>query len=163
MEIKVKDLKGKGIPVEFGPISDCKKFRIDLLYEAQQRLSIGTADLNDFKLNIGDRLGENPYPVTDRATMPPDYLCEGSVWLNFYNPDGRFANIALVPHLHKSDAHHNFWLYWTDFDGTKGSEDRIPGHQIPVDELVAVSISCGLQNLRGIIKVKNDTSKEKKE
>lgn len=87
MEIKVRDLKGKGVPIEFGPVSDCKKFRINLLDEAQRRLSIGTCDINDFELIIGDRLGENPYPVTDRATMPPDYLCEGSVWLSLYSPN----------------------------------------------------------------------------
>lgn len=77
MKIKVKDLRGNGVPVTFGPVSDPDRFRIDLLTEAQKRLTLGTFDLNDFRLVVGDRLGENPYPVTDRATMPPNYQCAG--------------------------------------------------------------------------------------
>ena len=163
MEIKVKNLKGNGIPVTFGPISTPEKFKIDLLSEAYKRLEIGTMDFNEFSLVIGDRLGENPYPVTDRATMPPNYLCEGSVWVNLYSPDGRYGNIALVPHLHRSDAHHNFWLYWTDFDGSKDSDNQISGHQIPINEPVVVSIRCGAENRKGTISVKSFIPKREEE
>jgi hypothetical protein len=153
-EIRVKDVGGNGVPVSFGPVSCPGKFRIDLLAEARERLSSGTFDFNEFQLVIGDRLGENSYPVTDRATMPPNYLCEGSVWLALFRPDGRDAVMGLVPHLHKSDSHHNFWLYWQDFDGSKGACKRVPGHQIPVDEPVVVSISCGEETRNGTVIVK---------
>lgn len=154
MEIRVRDLRRSGVPVVFGPISDANRFRIDLLEEAQKRLTLGTFDLNEFRLVIGDRLGENPYPVTDRATMPPSYQCEGSVWLTLYRPDGKGGGMGLVPFLHTDDSHHNFWLYWSDFDGSKGASKYIPGHQIPIDEPVAVRITCGQDIRNGTIVIR---------
>lgn len=156
MKLKVKDLKGRGILVVFGPASNPERFKIDLLEEARQRLSFGTIDLNELELEIGDRLGEKPYPITDRTTMPPTYLCEGSVWVNFYTPDGKYANISLVPHMDKTETppHHNFWLYLTDFDGRKGSDKRISGHRIPIDEPIIISISCGEETRKGTITLK---------
>lgn len=154
METRVRDLFGSGVPVTFGPISEVNRFRIDLLDEAQRRLTFGTFDLNDFRLTIGDRLGENPYRVTDRATMPPNYQCEGSVWLTVYRPDGEEAGIGIVPFLHTDDSHHNFWLYWRDFDGLKGATKCIPGHQIPIDEPVIVKIACGQDVRSGTIIVR---------
>lgn len=154
METKVRDLRGKAVPVTFGPIADPDKFHIDLLAEAQKRLTLGTFDFNDFIPVIGDRLGENPYPVTDRATMPSNYQCEGSVWLALYRPDGKDAGIGLVPFLHASDSHHNFWLYWSDFDGSKDATKYIPGHQIPIGEPVVVRIALGQDIRSGIIVVR---------
>ena len=111
-------------------------------------------------LEIGDRLTDRPYSDTGRATVPPDYLCEGSVWLNFYDTKGgSYANISLVPHLdetrHRNDLHphHNFYLYWTDFDGTPGVEKDIPGHIIPVNEPIIISVSCGQETRKGTIRV----------
>jgi len=143
METKARDLRGSGVPVTFGPISEVDRFRIDLLDEAYRRLTFGTFDPNDFRLVIVDRLGENPYRVTDRTIMPPNYQCEGSVWLTVYRPDGKEAGIGLVPFLHTDDSHHNFWLYWRDFDGSIDATRYIPGHQIPVDKPVVVKIACG--------------------
>jgi hypothetical protein len=154
MEIRVRDLRRNGVPVTFGPVSDPNRYRIDLLDEARKRLALGTFDLDDFRVVIGDRLGENPYPVTDRATMPPSYQCEGSVWLTLYRPDGKDANIGLVPFLHKDDSHHNFWLYWSDFDGSKNASKYIPGHQIPICEPVLVEITCGGDIRNGTIVVR---------
>lgn len=153
--MKVKDLKGSGVPVVFGPASNQERFKIDLLEEARRRLSFGSTDLDEFELKIGDRLGGEPYSATDRATMPPAYLCEGSVWVNFYTPDGRYANISVVPHMHKTGPpHHNFWLYWTNLDGSKDSDNRIAGHSIPVDEPIFISISCGDETRKGMIDLK---------
>jgi hypothetical protein len=154
METRARDLRGNGVPVTFGPVSDASRFRIDLLEEAQRRLAFGTFNLDDFRLVIGDRLGENPYAVTDRATMPPSYQCEGSVWLTLYRPDGKDAGIGLVPFLHTDDSHHNFWLYWRDFDGSKDASKCIPGHQIPIDEAVVVKITCGPDIRSGTIVVR---------
>ena len=159
MRIKVKDLKGSGVPIRFGPISDPEKIEIDLLEVARQRFSINTIDFNELELEIGDRLGEKPYPDTGRAIMPPTYLCEGSVWLNFYNPDGRYANVSLVPHIdetghrHSIPPHHNFYLYWTNFDGSTGSDKDIRGHMIPKDEPIVISIMCGKEVRKGTIDV----------
>jgi hypothetical protein len=155
MKIKVKDLRGNGVPVTFGPVSDPDRFRIDLLTEAQKRLTLGTFDLNDFRLVVGDRLGENPYPVTDRATMPPNYQCEGSVWLSLYRPDGKDAGMGLVPFLHTNDSHHNFWLYWRDFDGSMGASRYVPGHQIPINDPVVIKIMCSQDIRTGTITVRH--------
>lgn len=155
MEARIRDLQGNGIPVIFGPVSDPDRFRIDLLDEARKRLTLSTFDLNDFQVVIGDRLGENPYPVTDRATMPPNYQCEGSVWVTFYRPDGKDASIGLVPFLHTDDSHHNFWLYFSDFDGSKDASRCIPGHQIPIDEPIAITIICGRDIRSGTIVVRS--------
>lgn len=154
METKVRDLRGSGVPVTFGPLSDPNRFSIDLLNEAQRRLTLGTFDLNEFRIVIGDRLGENPYPVTDRATMPPSYQCEGSIWLTLCRPDRKEASIGLVPFLHTDDSHHNFWLYWSDFDGRKNASKYIPGHQIPIDEPVLVKVTCGRDTRNGTIVVR---------
>jgi hypothetical protein len=158
-QIKVKDLKGTGVPVRFGPLSDPEKYKIDLLEEARQRFSVSAIDFDELELEIGDRLEDKPYSDTGRARMPPSYLCEGSVWLNCYTPDGKYANIALVPFLDKTEhrhgefPHHNFYIYWTDLMGQEGSERRISGHKIPVDQPVVVSISCDTETRKGTIKV----------
>lgn len=159
MRIKVRNVKKSGVPVRFGPKSEPIKFKVDLLEEARKRLSIGFKEFDDLELEIGDRLDEKPYPKTDRATMPPTYLCGGSVWVNFYSPDGSCANVSLVPHLHKTvPPHHNFWLYWTDFDGSKYSEDHIPGHFIDTDEPVVVKIICGAEIRKGTLGIKSRKS-----
>ena len=160
MRIKVKDLKGKGVPVRFGPISDPEKFEIDLLEVARQRFSLKLKDINELELEIGDRLEERPYPNTGRSIMPLNYLCEGSVWVNFCSLDGRYANVSLVPHMdetghrHSISPHHNFWLYWTNFDGSIGSDKHIPGHMISKDEPIAISIICSKEVRKGTIDVK---------
>jgi hypothetical protein len=87
--------------------------------------------------------------------MPPTYLCEGSVWVNFHTPDGGYANISLVPHMHETNLpHHNFWLYWTNFDGSKGADNQIPGHYIPADEPTSISINCGQETRKGTINLR---------
>jgi len=150
--MEIKELKRGSIPVRFGPVSNPEKYEIDLLEVAFRVLSIEDYDKVD--LEIGDRLGESPYSDTDRASMPPTYLCEGSVWVNFYSRDGRYANVSLVPHLHGAvPPHHNFWLYWTDFNGSKDSDDRIPGHRIPTSEPIAVSINWGKETRKGTISI----------
>ena len=162
MEMKVKALKGEGVPVIFGPKSNPEIFKIDFLVEARRRLSVGTMDFDECELEIGDRLGGKPYATTDRArAMPQTYLCEGSVWLNFISPDGRRANISLVPHLDRTGhgraslpIHHNFDLYWTDFDGSPGFERGIPGHFILVNEPIVIRMSCGEETRKGTITVK---------
>jgi hypothetical protein len=154
VKITVRDLQGKGVPVTFGPVDQPNKFEIDLLVEAQRRLTLGTFKLDDFQLVIGDRLGESPYPVTDRTTMPPNYQCEGSVWLSLYRPDGRDAGIGVVPFLHKSDTHHNFWLYWRDFDGSKDATKYISGHQIPIDDPVVIKITLAQDVRTGTIAIR---------
>ena len=159
MRMKVKDLKRTGVLVRFGPISDPEKFEIDLLEEAHKRFPLKLQNINELELEIGDRLGESLYPNTGRALMPPRYLCEGSVYVNFYSL-GRYANVCLVPlmdetgHGHSIPPHHNFWLYWTDFDGEIGSDKNILGHVISKDEPVAISISCGKEVRKGTIGVK---------
>ena len=156
----MKNLKGSGVPVRFGPLSDPERFEIDLLEEAYQRFGVNTTDFNELELEIGDRLGEKPYSDTGRAPMPPTYLCEGSVWLNFYSPDGRCANISFVPHWDETQhipgihPHHNFWLYWTDFNGSIGSTSHIPGHVIHKDEPIEISLICGEQIRKGTLDVK---------
>jgi hypothetical protein len=156
MEIKVKDLKEKAILVKFGPISNSEKFKIDLLEVARRKLSIDREDFNELELKIGDRLGESPYRKTDRTTMPLTYLCEGSVWVNFCSPDNRWANVSLVPFLHGAlSPHHNFWLYWTDFDGSKDCDKHIAGHFISKDEPIAISITCGEEIRKGTIDVRS--------
>jgi len=163
MRIKVKDLKGSGIPVRFGPISQPEKYEIDLLDVAHLKLSLETIDdLDEVELEIGDRMGEIPYADTGRAkkTMPLTYLCEGSVWLNFIAPEGEYANISLVPHMdttgHRAGMHphHNFYIYWTDFDGCSGCDKNIPGHTIPKGEPVAISIICGKDVRKGTIDIR---------
>lgn len=160
MKMNVKDLKGSGVQVIFGPICNPEKFEIDLLEVAHQRFAVNTIDFNELELEIGDRLGERPYPHTGRAIMPRTYLCEGSVWLNFYDPEGRCANVSLVPHfdetghIHSIHPHHNFWLYWTDFDGRIGFDNRIPGHMIQKDETIVISIMCGKEVRKGTIAVR---------
>jgi len=163
MRIKVKDLKGSGVPVRFGPISHPEKYEIDLLDVARGKLSLEMInDFNEVELEIGDRLGGIPYADTGRAKkpMPPTYLCEGSVWLNFYAPEGECANISLVPHMdttgHKADMHphHNFYTCWTDFDGYLGCDKNIPGHSIPKGEPVAISIICGEDVRKGTIDIR---------
>ena len=160
MPTKVKDLKGSGVLVRFGPESDPEKFKIDLLEVARRSLSLKA--INDFdELEIGDRLGDKPYSDTGRARggMPPHYLCEGSVWVNFYCLDGRSANVSLVPHMHETGyrrgepPHHNFWLYWTNFDGSIGSDMDIPGHTISKDEPIVISITCDKEVREGTINV----------
>ena len=162
MKIKIKKLRGPSVPVIFGPMTDPERYKIDLLKEAFKRSLIHTVDFNKLELEIGHRLGEKPYADTGFAKkgMPLTYLCEGSVWLNFHQPDGSFANISLVPHFHDTrykdnePPHHNFWLYWTNFDGSRGSDYHIPGHRIPVIEPVVISIMCGKEIHKGIINIK---------
>ena len=162
MRRKVKDLKGSGVSVRFGPLSDPKKFEIDLLEEARRRLSLNTIDdFDELELEIGDRLGERPYTDTGRAKMMPlQYPCEGSVWLNFVSLDGRCANISVVPfmdetgHGHSLPPHHNFYLYWTNFDGSIDSDKRISGHRISIGEPIVISIICGKEVRKGTIDVK---------
>ena len=148
MEIKLNDLKRKEITVTFGPLSNPQQFSINMLEEAQRRLQF-SSDFNDLRLDVGMRLGEEPYSDTGRAKkgMPPRYLCEGSVWLNFYAPNGEFANVCLVPHLdktgHSGKPHHNFCLYLADFDGSTKLEKKIEGHTVPIDEPITISIEDG--------------------
>ena len=150
MEIKVKDLKERTVPVRFGPVSDPEKFKIDLLESAKRLLSI--KDFDEIKLEIGARLSESPYSDTGRHHMSLNYLCEGSVWLNFDSNDS-YANISLVPHLHSTAVppHHNFYLYSTDFDGSTSSDKKIPGHCIPTDEPIAISITLDKETLKGTL------------
>ena len=157
----MKELKERGVPVKFGPASQPEKYEIDLLEVAKLKLSLDTIDdFDEAELEIGDRLPQRPYADTGRATMPPTYLCEGSVWLNFHSSEGLSANIGLVPHIdttrHLPDLHphHNFRIYWTDFNGSIGSTDRIPGHLVPKDEPVAISIICGKEIRKGTIDVR---------
>lgn len=160
MRIKAKNLRGSGVPIRFGPLSEPEKFQIDLLEEACLKFSLDLVDIDEVELEIGDRLGEKPYADTGRAIMPQNYLCEGIVWLNFYSPDGRYANISLVPHMDERrhiptiHPHHNFALYWTDFDGSLGYDDHISGHLIPKTEPVVITIICGKEIRKGTIDVK---------
>ncbi len=147
--------------VRFGPLSDPEKFEIDLLEEARRRLSLNTIDdFDELELEIGDRLRERPYVNTGRSVMPSQYLCEGSVWLNFVSLDGRYANISLVPlmdetgHGHGLHPHHNFWLYWTNFDGSIDSDRSISGHRISTGEPIVISIISGKEVRKGTIDVK---------
>ena len=159
--MKVKDLDGKGVLVRFGPLSDPERFQIDLLEVARQKSLFKLKDINELELEIGDRLGERPYPNTGRTMMPPTYLCEGSVWVNFCTDDGRYANVSLVPHLDRSGhrdsvpVHHNLYIYWTDFAGKPYCDKQIPGHVISKDEPIVITIICGKEIRKGTIDVKS--------
>jgi hypothetical protein len=163
VEVRVRDVSGKGIPVMFGPISKPDEYKIDFLKVARDSLSIGAVNFNECTVEIGDRLGEEPYSEIGRAKkgMRPTYLYEGSVWVNFYSPDGKTANVSLVPHLDKTghlpaiNPHHAFWIYSTDFNGRENSTDKINGHIISTKEPVVVSMTLGNETRKGTIPIRS--------
>lgn len=163
MEVRVRDVSGKGIPVMFGPSSKPDEYKIDFLKIAQDSLSIGAVNFNECIVKIGDRLGEPPYSEIGRAKkgMRSTYLYEGSVWVNFLSPDGKTANVSLVPHLDTTghlpaiNPHHAFRIYTTDFNGKEDSTDRINGHIISTKEPVVVSITLGNETRNGTIPIRS--------
>ena len=152
MKFKLDDLKERNIPVVFGPRSNPDKFRIDLLERSFRILSL--ENYSEIGLEMGIRLGESPYSHVGRTYMPPSYLCEGSIWLNFINHNGDYANMSLISFLDSKDDHHNFYLWWENFDGTQDyckDSRRIPGHQIPTDEPIEVKITFDEKIIKGTI------------
>lgn len=148
---KIGDLKTKNLKVEYGPVSDPKRSCIDFLVELNCRLP-ANYEVDDLRVNVIDYIPPQPYPKTDRSSMPPHYLCGGSLGFNFYDPLGRKASLYLVDFFH-SPHHHNPWLWGWDFDNNPIHDKTIPDHDnIPISDDMSVTLTFGDGKITKIFK-----------
>jgi hypothetical protein len=134
-----------------------RQYSLDLLKPEYLGL-VGIGNLSDIeRIEISTHFPPELYSETDRAKMPPDYLCLGSGSAVFHCADGQTCYICLVGFydIGSKPNHNNFWLWGRKKDGEWVHEKKIgEGHVIPVSEDVQIKIILNNQEKTAIIKGK---------
>lgn len=79
-----------------------------------------------------------PYPKTALTdSMPPEYLCLGSLWVNFHRPNNQTDTLAISVYRdlrgHIPVDHYNLYLQH-EIDGVRNHTDKIPNRHIPLGD-----------------------------
>ena len=148
--MKLRELKTKKILVKYGPLENPDKYTIDVLKYYKEnvydRICNRDYPIEDTEISYASYLSRVPYSETDRATMPPEYLCMGSLSVAFQAPSRSISPFAFVDFWHTTAKrpHHNTYVYWRKpDDSTKDCYSKdIDGHdEIPLEEDIVVSLT----------------------
>ena len=159
--MKISELNPKEIKIKYGPIDEPDKYTIDVLGMYVEEIYKGYYKedhlLDDTDINYTSNLSSIPYSKTDRSTMPPWYLCMGSLPVYFRSPSGSVSPFALVVFRHddKENQHLNTYVWWRKPDGSSNKcfTKDIHGHDdIALEKDIAVSLVLGEERVcQGII------------
>lgn len=142
-------------------------FKYGPLHTTDDRLS--TLDVKEWYERLGGKIRSNteidfasffpgkPYGKTAlTSTMPSTYLCEGSIWVNFYQPNGRTHILALSVyrdtsgHCPSMGNHFNLFLQY-QIDDKPNHTSEIPNRHISLKDGVVIKLVVDNEEVEKVI------------
>lgn len=134
--------------------------KVTFKYGTLESNQLTTLDIKQWYQNLGGKIDPStkveffsyfpgrPYEKTTLTSkMPPNYLCEGSVWLNFCQPNGQIDVLALSVYRDTKGGqkykgkpigdHRNLFLQY-EIGDKKTHIDEIPNRHIPLEDGVII-------------------------
>ena len=110
----------------------------------------------DTEIEVSSYFPGSPYEktaLTKKRKMPPTYLCEGSIWLDFCQPNGQIDVLALSVYRDTKGAqkykgkpigdHRNLFLQYEIDDKKPNHTNKIPNRHIPLEHGVIIKAVVG--------------------